>query len=211
LVVWSATSQGGGEGFYYYKGYSEMITDNPHLFAKYYNTQPNKTPFRVQGMKETLWRLENDEWPFYYKHNGVWVKTTLYKGMVTDLASIPWLAQAILRKGKDGVHRSGTVPHDFHYMMEKVDFGGKLFAYISSNSCTHKNEAWVDGKWIPFDMYVSKEQADQYMFDIIESTPETYIKSRVKWAILTAFKTPKAHRVWRNATPNHVINPERCG
>ena len=187
-----------------------MNYPNPEYFGKYYNTQPNQIPFRKKGMKETLWRLEDDEWSCYYKHNGVWVRTTLLKDYVCDGASIPWLAQPILKKGKDGVHRNGTTYHDFPYMMEKVDVGGKLFAYIPAYSCTHKNEAWVGGKWVPFDMYVSKEQCDRYMFDIIESTENAYIKPRVKWAIMTAFKTWIAHRHWRNHYRLKDINPINC-
>lgn len=183
---------------------------NPEEFGKYYNTQPNQIPFRKKSMKETLWRLEDEEWPCYYKHDGVWVRTTLFRGFVCDLASIPWVTQPIIKKGKDGVHRNGTTNHDFNYVMEKVMHNGSLCAKIEAFSCTHKNEAWVDGKWIPFDMFVTKEQADQYMFDIIESTEKAYIRPWVKKSMLLAFKTKIARKKWEANWKLTDVNPSLC-
>lgn len=178
---------------------------------KVYNTQPNVIPFRTKEMTETKWFLDNKPyWTFYFKLYGRWVKMRINYGYISDLASIPWVAQVLLKKGKDGVHRSGTKPHDYFYELEKYLKDGELYAIVKHKTCAHECFVAVENKWIPFDTLVSKSDADRIMFDVIASTPRAHISRWKIRAMNAAFKTWIAHGKWRKENEFHLMNPIKC-
>lgn len=183
---------------------------NPNNFGKYYNTQPNKVPFRTKNMKGTLWRLEQKEWEVYFKINGLWHCLILFEGYTSDLASIPWIAQPLLKKGKDGVHRSFAASHDFPYVMPKIKINNKWYASIEHKSCTHELYAFVDNNWVAYDMLMSKEEADNMAFEVWKSTPESYSPNWKKRAMAAAFLTPIAHKMWKRHWTLNETNPLLC-
>ena len=183
---------------------------NPLKFGKYYNTQPNFIPFRTKGMRKTMWRLEQDKWHVYFTLNGQWYCLIIFRKYVCDLASIPWLAQPLLRKGKDGVHRSFAGSHDYPYVLPKIMVNGELMAYIAHKTCAHELYSFVDGKWIATDITMSKREADDMAFQVWNSTPETHSAKWKKRVMAAAFRTFVAHRLWRQEWTFNQINPKQC-
>lgn len=183
---------------------------NPEKLDKYYNTQPNKIPFRNSNMRKTMWYLDQPNWEVYFKLDGYWSCLIIYGGFVSDLASIPWLIQPLLRKGKDGVHRSFSTFHDYLYVLPKFIRNGKRQVFISHETCSHQFYQRVGSKWVPSDVFMTKKQVDDISFKIWETTPNSWTENWKKFIISTSFRTPFANILWKKNWEIGDINPLRC-
>lgn len=153
------------------------------------NTQPNIKPFSING--KTMYMLMVDH-IFYFMD----IELKVYRGFIYDGASIPWLAKPILKVGKDGVHRGGTLVHDILYMLEKDD---------KNELQLNRNCAYRCSKNIT----LSRRDADKIMFEIINTTNNAQMKNWKKNLMMFGIRVGGS-RLWKKHTPLEKLNNLKC-
>ena len=174
--------------------------DNP----TFTNTQPIT---RTVGMRK--FELMQDYTCYFYLHGHLY-KLVIFKGFIYDGASIPRWLWSVLGITPKGQHDSGTIFHDIVYMLYKARINGKLHAIVGheNDRCTHELRTFVDGKWLSASDIISRNEADDIMFEIIESTENVDIKN---WRLVSMRMGIKfgGAKYWRRSTPLNQINPKQ--
>ena len=169
------------------------------------NTQPIT---RTIGRRK--WELMQD-YTCYFHLRGQQYKLVIHKGFIYDGASIPRWLWSVLGKTPKGQHDSGTIFHDLVYMLYKARINGKLYAIIghSADRCSHELRAFVDGKWVAASDIINRNEADDIMFEIIESTENVDIKN---WRLVSMRMGIRVggNKYWKKSTPKNQINPSNC-
>ena len=169
------------------------------------NTQPIT---RTIGRRK--WELMQDYICYFYLRGQLY-HLVIFKGFIYDGASIPRWLWSVLGKTPKGQHDSGTIFHDLVYMLFKARINGKLHAIVGHRNerCSHELRAFVDGKWVSASDIISRNEADNIMFDIIESTEDVDIKN---WRLVSMRMGIKfgGGKYWKRSTPLNQINPKQC-
>lgn len=110
-----------------------------------------------------------------FVHEGVVYGETIPRGFITDLASIPRIAQLLPGFGVNEASADSAVPHDFHYCNQ-----GRLTV------------TKPDGKVVRIEL--TRKQCDQLLYDGIRAIDEERIKTlpRITRLIARALSRTKA-------------------
>ena len=96
-------------------------------------------------------------------------------------------------------------------MLDKYNINGKLHAFVGHENerCTHELRAYVDGKWLSASDMINRNEADDIMFEIIESTENVDIKH---WRLVSMRMGIKfgGAKYWKRSTKLNEINPKNC-
>ena len=164
----------------------------------------------TRSIGRKLWELMQD-YSCYFHLRGQQYKLVIHKGFIYDGASIPRWLWSILGKTPKGQHDSGTIFHDLVYMLWKIPIKSNLHAILGDEKdrCTHELYALVDGKWVAASDIISRREADDIMFEIIESTENVDIK---KWRLVSMRMGIgfAGNKYWKRTRPKNQMNPSNC-
>lgn len=169
------------------------------------NTQPDIIPIKIN--KKQLYELRQD-WVCYFLLNNKIYKLLIYKGFIYDGASIPWIVKPLIRVGKDGVHRSGTLFHDLVYMIEKNKVGRNRYASLNEK-CHHKIFEFDGLNWNRTELMLSRTECDKLMFEIIKTTPLANLR-KYKITLMKLGIRLGGGSSWKKHTDSELLNPLKC-
>jgi len=123
--------------------------------------QPN-----IEPITDRTYQLVND-WSYTWITNDIVNKITIPSGFRYDGASVPRPLWSLSGLRPDGLHRAGTLIHDFIYYHEgKLPIGVMKWRYLGDTNESYRN---VSGKW-------TRKDADRLAYKVWRRSGQPHSK-----------------------------------